>query len=145
MAKENSSPIGIWSLVSFYVEYLDGTKMYTWGKDVGGMLMIDPSRYFSVNIMSMQRPAFKIPDPRAGTPQEIKTAFEKYIGYCGSYDIDETNKKLTFHVKGAWLPNWIGDQIRYYQVEGKRLAITSAPTSYGGKMGVGKLNFEGIK
>ncbi len=68
IVKENPSPIGIWSLVSFFVEY--------------------------------------------ETPEEIKTAFENYIGYCGSYDLDQTNQKLTFHVKGAWLPNWIGDQIR---------------------------------
>ena len=143
--KENLLLIGIWKLASFYVEYEDGTKMYTWGKDVGGMLMIDESGYFSVNVMSMQRPAFRIPDPRAGTPEEIKTAFENYVGYSGSYDNDETNRKLTFHIKWSWLPNWIGDQIRYYQIEGNKLAITTAPTLYGGKKGVGKLKFERAK
>lgn len=88
---------------------------------------------------SMKRLSFKIPDPRAGTSEEIKTAFENYIGYYGTFDLDETNRKLTFHTKGAWLPNWIGDQIRYYKFEGNRMTISTAPVLFDGKNRVGKL------
>jgi hypothetical protein len=145
MVQENSSVIGIWNLISVITEADDGTISYPYGKDVGGLLMIDASGYFSVHLMNMKRPYFKIPDPRAGTSEEIKTAFENYIGYYGTFDLDETNRKLNFHVKGAWLPNWTGDQIRYYGFEGNRMNITSAPLLFDGKNRVGKLVFERVK
>jgi hypothetical protein len=67
------------------------------------------------------------------------------IGYYGTFDLDETSRKLIFHVKGSWLPNWIGDQIRYYKFEGNRITITTAPVLFDGKHRVGKLIFECIK
>jgi len=95
--------------------------------------------------MNMKRPSFKIPDPRAGTSQEIKTAFENYIGYYGTFDLDETKGVIIFHVRGAWLPNWIGsDQIRYYTLSGNRLTITTAPVLFDGKNRVGKLIWERV-
>ena len=145
MVREDPSVIGIWNLISIIAEADDGTISYPYGEDVGGLLMIDASGYFSVHLMSMKRPPFKIPDPRGGTSEEIKTAFENYIGYYGTFDLAETNRKLTFHVKGAWLPNWIGDQIRYYKFEVNRMAITTAPVFFDGKNRVGKLVFERVK
>ena len=141
---ENSSVIGIWNLISITTEADDGTISYPYGKDVGGLLMINAMGYFSVHVMDMKRPSFKIPDPRAGTSEEIKTAFENYIGYYGTFDLDETNRKLTFHVKGAWLPNWIGDQIRHYKFEGNRMTISTAPVLFDGKNRVGKLIWERV-
>jgi hypothetical protein len=141
----NSSVVGIWNLVSITTETDDGTISYPYGKDIGGMLMIDARGYFSVHVMNMKRPSFKIPDPRAGTTEEIKTAFENYIGYYGTFDLAETNRKLTLHVKGSWLPNWIGDQTRYYKFEGNRMIITTASVLFDGKNRVGKLTFERIR
>jgi len=145
MVRQILPVVGIWSLVSFAVEQSDGVASYPYGKKVGGMLIIDASGYFSAQVMDMTRPAFKVPDPRGGTPEEIKRAFEGYIGYYGNFDVDETQSKFTFHVKGSWLPNWIGEQIRYYKIEGNRMAITSAPTMFAGNQAVGKLLFERIK
>ena len=145
MVHENSSVIGIWNLISIFTEEDDGMISYPYGKDVGGLLMINAMGYFSVHVMDMERPSFKIPDPRAGTSEEIKTAFENYIGYHGNFDIDETNRKLTFHVKGAWFPNWIGDQTRYYKIKGNRMTITTAPVIVGGKNRAAKLIWERVK
>jgi hypothetical protein len=145
MVQKKPSIVGTWNLISITTETDDGTISYPYGIDVGGMLMIDASGYFSVHLMNMKRPLFKIPDPRAGTPEEVKTAFENYLGYYGNFDLDETNRKLTFHVKGSWLPNWIGDQIRYYKLEDNRITITTAPVLFEGKNRVGKLIFTRIK
>jgi len=145
MSKEDLSVIGMWKLISFETQDDDGTLTYPMGKGVGGLLMIDARGYFSVHVMNMKRPSFKIPDPRAGTSQEIKTAFENYIGYYGTFDLDETKGVIIFHVRGAWLPNWIGsDQIRYYTLSGNRLTITTAPVLFDGKNRVGKLIWERV-
>jgi hypothetical protein len=145
MVKGNLAVVGIWHLISVTTESDDGTISYPYGKDVGGLLMIDARGYFSVHAMNMKRLSFKIPDPRAGTSEEIKTAFENYIGYYGTFDLEETNRKITFHVKGAWLPNWVGDQIRYYKFEGNRMTISTAPVLFDGANRVGKLIWERVK
>jgi hypothetical protein len=145
MAKEDLPVIGMWKLVSFETQDDDGTLTYPMGKDVGGLIMIDARGYFSVHVMNMKRPSFKIPDPRGGTPEEVKTAFENYIGYYGTFDLDETKGAIIFHVRGAWLPNWIGsDQIRYYTLNGNRMTISTAPVLFDGKNRVGKLIWEHV-
>jgi hypothetical protein len=145
MAKEDLSVIGIWKLISFESQADDGTLTYLFGKDVAGLAMIDAKGYFSVHVINMKRPSFKIPDPRGGTPEEVKMAFEDYLGYYGTFDLDETKGVIIFHVKGAWLPNWIGgDQIRYYTLNGNRMTISTAPVLFGGKKRVGKLIWERV-
>ena len=145
MAKKDLSVIGMWELISCEAQGDDGTLTYPFGKDVAGLLMIDARGYFSAQLMDMKRPSFKITDPRGGTPGEVKKAFENYIGYYGTFDLDETNEVIVFHVRGAWLPNWIGsDQIRYYTLSGNRMTITTAPVLFNGKNRVGKLIWERV-
>jgi hypothetical protein len=143
MVKEDLSVIGIWKLISLESQADDGTLTYPFGKDVAGLAMIDAKGVFSAQVMNMKRPPFKISDPRGGTPEEVKMAFEDYIGYYGTFDLDETKGVIIFHVKGAWLPNWIGgDQIRYYILNENRMTISTAPMLFGGKKRVGKLIWE---
>jgi len=145
MAKEDLPLVGIWKLISMQTQTDDGTLTYPFGNDVEGLLIIDARGYFSVHVMSMKRPPFKSGDPRGGTPKEIRTAFENYIGYYGIFDLDATKGAIIFHVRGAWLPNWIGsDQIRYYTLSGNRLTITTAPVLFDGKNAVGKLIWERV-
>ena len=145
MARGHSLVVGIWRLLSFQAEADDGTVTYPFGREVAGLLMIDAKGYFSVQLMDAKRPSFKSGDPLGGTPEEVKTAFENYMGYYGTFDLDETKGATIFHVRGAWLPNWIGtDQIRYYALSENRLSISTAPVLYGGKTAVGKLIWERV-
>jgi len=145
MARGDLPVVGIWKLISVKTEADDGTVTYPFGKDVAGLLMIDAKGYFSVQLMDTKRPYFKSPDPRDGTPGEVKTAFENYIGYYGTFDLDETKGVAIFHVRGAWLPNWIGsEQIRYYTLSGNRMNISTAPVLFDGKKRVGKLIWERV-
>lgn len=143
MAKENLSVIGIWKLLSFESEADDGTVTYPYGKSVAGLVMVDARGYFSAHTMDMKRPSFNIPDPRGGTPVEMKAAFEGYSGYYGTFDIDETKGVIVFHIEGAWLPNWIGsDQVRYYRLNGNHMTVSTATMLFGGKKVIGKLIWE---
>ena len=145
MAKEDLSVIGMRRLISFAIQGDDGTLTYPFGKDVAGLAIIDAKGYFSAQLMDMKRPSFKSADPRGGTPGQVKTAFENYVGYYGTFDLDDTNGVIIFHVRGAWLPNWIGsDQIRYYTLSGTRMTISTAPLLFGGKKVVGKLIWERV-
>jgi hypothetical protein len=145
MGRGDLPVVGIWKLISFQAEADDGTVTHPFGKDVAGLLLIDAKGHFSVQLMDTKRPHFKSGDPRGGTPEEVKTAFENYMGYYGTFDLDETKAVAIFHVKGAWLPNWIStDQIRYYALSENRLSISTAPVLYGGKTAVGRLIWERV-
>ncbi len=85
MAKENFAVIGIWKLLSLESQADDGTVTYPFGEDVAGLLMVDARGYFSAHVMDKKRLSFKVPDPRGGTPEEVKSAFEGYIGYYGTF------------------------------------------------------------
>ena len=74
------------------------------------------------------RPAFQSGNLLKGTAEEIKIAFEGYIAYYGTYEVDEANGQLTHHVDGSLFPNWIGDtQTRNYRFEGERLRLSTQP------------------
>jgi hypothetical protein len=144
MHKVHVAPItGIWKLVSIESEAEDGETTHPYGRDVAGLVVIDPKGFFSVHTMNMKRRYFKVADPRGGTPEETREAFEGYTGYYGTYDINEAKRVIIFHVSGAWLPNWIGtDQIRYYTVKGNRLTVKTALMLFNGKQIVGKVTWK---
>ncbi len=143
MPKEDSPLFGIWSLVSIDSQADDGTITYPYGTSVGGLLIIDSRGYFSGHFMDMNRPPFTANDPRGGTPEETKAAFDGYGGYYGTFDIDEAKEAIIYHAKGAWFPNFIGqDQVRYYRFEGNRMTISTAPMQFGGRTIVGHLTWE---
>lgn len=89
MGRGDLPVVGIWKLISFQAEADDGTVTHPFGKDVAGLLLIDAKGHFSVQLMDTKRPHFKSGDPRGGTPEEVKTAFENYMGYYGTFDLDD--------------------------------------------------------
>lgn len=65
------------------------------------------------------------------TTEEIVAAWRGYVGYFGTYTIDEKASTVTHHVEGASFPNFVGtNQVRHYRFEGDRL-ILQADTASG--------------
>ena len=99
MSKEQV--VGTWKLVS--AEYRDekGELFYPYGCELVGQLIYGDKGYMSVHFVSTTRPRFKSHDHHGGTPEEIKAAYNGYIGYFGTYDIDEAKSVIVHHVKGS--------------------------------------------
>jgi hypothetical protein len=58
-----------------------------------------------------------------GTDAEVRTAFEGYTSYFGTYTIDTKKQTVTHHVRGASYPNWVAtDQLRQYKFDGMRVS-----------------------
>jgi hypothetical protein len=145
MSKEDFVGFGIWKLLSFELQGDDGSISYPYGKDAAGLAVLDTRGYFSVHVLSVNRPAFISPDPLGGTPKEIEAASKGYIGYYGTLTIDETEGIIITHVDGASFPNWIGsDQVRHYEFNGDRMTLSTPPMLAGGKKRVGKLIWERV-
>jgi len=125
--------VGTWKLVSLEVRQSDGQIVYPYGRDVIGVISYDARGNMSVQLMRSDRPAFAINDPQKGTPEEIKAAFEGFISYFGTYEIDEEKGAVTHRVRGSSFPNWVGsDQIRFFEFSGNRLTLRARPIQLGG-------------
>ena len=82
----------------------------------------------SAHVMSQDRPLFAANDPGRGTDAEIRAAVDGHTSYFGTYTVDQANKTVIHHVRGASYPNWIGhDQLRHFKFEGGRLLLSSPP------------------
>jgi len=125
--------VGTWKLVSFEMLRSDGQTVYPFGRDIVGVGCYDARGNMSGQLMRSNRPVFAINDPQKGTSEEIKAAFEGYLAYFGTYEIDEEKGTVTHHVKGSMFPNWVGsDQIRFYEFSGNRLTLRTPPIQVGG-------------
>ena len=119
---------GTWRLLECYGKWSDGRVTYPYGDKPEGQLIYDGHGSFSGQIVGSGRPKFESGNLLKGTEEEIKTAFEGYIAYYGTYEVNESKGQVTHQVVGALFPNWIGDiQTRNYEFEGERLRLSTQP------------------
>ena len=117
-----------WRLLDCYGKWTDGRITYPYGEHAEGQLMYNDHGSFSGQIAGSGRPVFESGNLLKGTPEEIKKAFEGYIAYYGTYEVDENNSQLTHHVEIGLFPNWVGNnQTRTYEFEGKNLRLNTQP------------------
>ncbi len=144
---ESDKFIGAWRLVSAGFQTVDGSVAQSpYGSEPEGILMYDAQGSMSAQLANKNRRAFAVPDRMAGTPEEIKAAFESYQAYYGHYKIDEREQMVTHTVTQALLPNWVGtEQRRYYKFKDGRLILRTPPMTIGGQSVTGELVWEKIK
>ncbi len=128
------SLLGTWQLVSFEARDSKNQLRRPLGEDVSGLLVYDAGGNMAAHVMKNGRPLFAANDPDRGTDAEVRAAFEGYASYFGTYTIDPATQTVTHHVRGAWYPNWIGnDQLRHFKFEGCRLLLFTPPLISGGE------------
>jgi hypothetical protein len=128
--------IGTWKLVSSEFKYIysDGQVVYPLDRDAAGLLIYSSRGYMSAQLMRTDRPSFKSGNLSRGTPEEIKAAFDGYISYYGTYDVNMEQKVIIHHVEGSYFPNWVGqDLVRFFQLSDNRLILTSARIQVGSR------------
>ena len=126
--------VGIWSLVSYETEDSEGNKTYPMGENCEGFIMYHPEGYMSAQMMTPGRPKYAGGGLHTGTQEEMATAAQGYLAYCGPYEVDEQNQIVTHHMSVSMNPTWLGDtQPRYVKLDGDILDITSPPVIVDGK------------
>ncbi len=93
------------------------------------MLVYDNAGSFSGQIMARERPAFASGNLLKGSDDEVRAAFEGYIAYYGSYQVDRAEGLMVHQVEGSFFPNWIGErQVRRFEFIGDdRLELRTLP------------------
>ncbi|MBD0284142.1 MAG: lipocalin-like domain-containing protein [Flavisolibacter sp.] len=121
---ERNQFIGIWRLMKWTAKQVDGQVLYPYGEDAVGQILYDAKGNVMVEIMKQQRKLFASNDFLHGTAEEILSAYNGFIAYCGTYDIDLVAKRVIHHIKISSFPNWVGqDQIRYYDFQNGSLRL----------------------
>jgi hypothetical protein len=134
--------LGTWILASSEFRRSDGQVVYPFGKDAKGLIVYDAHGYFAAQLMSAHRPNFAVNDRDKGTPEELKATFEGYLGYFGTYEIDEQQARAVHHVLGSSFPNWEGgDQVRFFELDNDHLTLKTPPLTVGGVSIVGVLTW----
>gem|GEM_PF-182139 len=106
---------GVWSMASAYEIKADGTRTTNYGEHPNGLLMIDKSGRYSLQIFRPNRPKFASGDKTRGTPEEYREAALGSSTHMGWISIDAAQGQLTFKIDAASYPNWEGaQQVREY-------------------------------
>jgi hypothetical protein len=119
--------------------------VYPLGKECQGILTFDSAGKLAAQLMNPHRANFASNDILHGTSEEIVGAYQGYVAFWGSYEIDEARTIMRYHVEGSLFPNWVGHpQERFFQFDGDRLTLKTTPVQVSGKTIVGVLIWERI-
>jgi hypothetical protein len=119
--------VGVWRLVTYIDENEGSDDTQPFGPNPQGFLIYTADGFVSAQLMKPSRPAFHSSDWHHGTPQEYQAAGSGYIGYCGTYDVDEEKATVTHTPSVSLLPNLIdGRQCRSIDLQGDRLVLRAA-------------------
>lgn len=136
--------IGTWKLINACsIRQSDGEVEYPFGKQSVGQIMYDSAGNMSVVIMRPERPKSSMNDKSQATNEEIKSAFDGFEAYFGTYEIDEEKEIVSHHIVGSLFPNWEGmTQTRFAEFSGNQLTLKTPPMPYGGATVTGTLIWE---
>jgi len=118
--------VGTWRLVSSTETLPDGTtRPYAFGAHPQGYMMYDAAGHMCAHVVNSDRPKWK--DPDHPTPEEIKTAYDGYGGYCGTYSVDEKTATVVHIPEVPFDPNLVGSpKPRTYKFENGQLIYTGS-------------------
>lgn len=137
--------IGAWRLISFEIHTDDDRVLYPFSEDARGSIIYSESGRFTAQVMRRKRPKFASGDQMKGTQIEIKANYEGVVSYFGSFEFNPEGGYVIHHVEGSLFPNWEGNpQKRFFELEGKRLKLSTPPILWGGGEIIGVLVWERV-
>ena len=109
---------GTWSLMAAPEIRADGSRGETFGPNPQGMLIIDGTGRYSLQIYKAERSKFAAGDKRKGTESEYRAAALDTSSHYGRCYIDTERNVLVFRIEHASFPNWDGsEQARQFELK----------------------------
>lgn len=132
--KDRSAPaangiVGVWRLEGAVWSADDGSTWLPYGEKPDGLLFYDSAGWMSVSMMAANRADFDPPresalDFERGSPAEVREAFNTYHAYCGRYELDLAECRVTHHIVGGLVPSYAGTSlVRTYELDGDFLTL----------------------
>ena len=120
----SKSLVGTWRVTSYSRLALATNEVSRpYGENVIGYLQYSPGGHMVVFLSAGEMP--KVSPPFSEADQAA--IYGKMIGaYAGTYSVD--GNKVTHHIVAGYRPDWVGgDQIRFVELSGDKLATKTAP------------------
>jgi len=118
--------LGTWRLSSFDATLAGGTTTKPYGDAPEGRIQYEKSGRMSAMLMRTDRKKISAASLETAPLEELRDATSGFTAYYGTFDIDESKKIVTHHLKFANNPNWVGtDLVRSYQFENNTLILTA--------------------
>jgi hypothetical protein len=119
--------IGAWRLISCITTAPNGERTTPFGEKPEGRITYEKSGRMSALLMRTDRKRLSVPTFVDGTLEELRDAANGFVSYYGTFDVDESRKRVIHHLTFAFNQSWVGtDLIRSYQFEGNHLTLTAA-------------------
>ena len=127
--------VGVWKLVSYdWKDKASGEVRHPFGDHPVGRITYDAAGRMSAQLMRAERKTLGGPSTlgavsavAAASDQDLREMVSGYVGYFGTFDIDEAARTVIHHVEGALIPSWVGTDLRrVYEFAGDRLILTGA-------------------
>ncbi|MFZ6744035.1 lipocalin-like domain-containing protein [Undibacterium sp. JH2W] len=113
---------GTWTLVAAPEIHADGSRGETFGEHPQGLLIIDDSGRYSLQIYKSGRNKFAAGDKRKGTDAEFRAAALDTSSHYGRCFIDTERNVMVFRIEHASFPNWDGsEQARQFELKANEL------------------------
>ena len=137
--------VGTWQLKSFSLIVVDTKETSRpYGENPTGYIQFSPGGHM---VMFLATGELKPPASGSYTDADRADVHRGIVGaYAGTYAVE--GNKVTYHVLTSWRPEWIGrDQIRYFEINGKNLTITTTPVTFSrtGQSIVATLTFDRVE
>lgn len=127
-----SALAGTWILSHTEELKADGTRIQNYGPNARGLLLVDNSGRYSLQIFRKDRPHFISNDKLHGTPEEYRAAVTGISTHIGEIEAHPKERILVFKIEAAAFPNWEGtQQKRRYKLVGDTLSYEVPPTADG--------------
>jgi len=104
-----------------------GKISHPYGAHPTGYIVYDATGRLHVQVMrTPATPPFAAGDAQ-GTDQEIRAAYDGYVAYFGTYEVDEAQSVVVHRVQGSLMPSYTGtDQPRPIRIVGDALIIEAS-------------------
>jgi hypothetical protein len=123
---------GTWTLVAADVLHPDGSREHDYSDAPKGLLVIDRTGHYALQIYRGDRPRFANPSKAKASAQEFKAAVLGSSTHYGTVAARPAKHQLVFDIEGASFPNWEGQQqIRSFTLRGDTLSYQVPPRPNG--------------
>lgn len=118
---------GTWTLVAADIIHPDGSRSQDYGPAPSGLLMIDRTGHYSLQIYNTARVKFASNDKLKGTSEEYRDAVLGASIHFGTISVDPVARVFTLQVERSSFPNWEGrPQTRSYELKDSVLSYRVA-------------------
>lgn len=133
--------VGSYRLESFELVFDDGGVEHPLGRDANGLIVYTREGFFTGQMMQRGRRPFAQARQSAaqkdfGSDAEVRDAFNGYVAYWCTFDVDAAQAIVNHRIVGALLPDWEGQvNVRHYAFADDLLVLKSPPMTVAGRAG----------